>query len=91
MPSLDINTLCQVSGVGASTIRNMVASGYQSLDDLKAVTVEELSAISGIGSSTARAIRAFLDRLEDGGDRVGVYPNLFAVHMIVSEEDQARS
>jgi type III restriction enzyme len=34
MPSLDINLLRQVSGVGASTIRNIVAAGYPSLDAL---------------------------------------------------------
>ncbi|MBX2997129.1 MAG: hypothetical protein KF893_01370 [Caldilineaceae bacterium] len=73
MPSLDINMLRQVSGVGASTIRNLVAAGYASLDDLKPASVEQLSAISGIGAGTAQAIRDFLDRLGEGGDRVRVY------------------
>ncbi len=73
MPSLDINTLRQVSGVGAKTVRSFIDAGYGSLDDLKDVTLKELLGISGVGESTAQAILDFLKRMGEAGELVRTY------------------
>ncbi len=73
MPSLDINSLRQVSGVGAKTVRSFIDAGYGSLDDLKDVTLEALLGISGVGESTAQAILDFVRRAGEAGELVRTY------------------
>lgn len=73
MPLLDINMLRQVSGVGATTVRNFVKAGYRSLDDLQDVPLEQLIQINGVGESTAQAIVEFLQRTDGAGDSVRAY------------------
>jgi adenine-specific DNA-methyltransferase len=60
MADLSINLLRQVSGVGAATVREFVAAGYGSLNDLTDVTLDELLQVPGVGQATAQAILDFL-------------------------------
>ncbi|MEZ4711090.1 MAG: DNA methyltransferase [Caldilineaceae bacterium] len=73
MPALSITLLRQVSGVGQAAIQNFVQQGYRTLDDLANASVDELTAVPGVGAATAQAIRTFLDSVGDAQDAVQSY------------------
>lgn len=73
MPSLSINLLRQVSGVGASTVQNFVAAGYGSLESLDGITFEQLTGVPGVGQATAQSILEFLDNVGSASEAIQSY------------------
>jgi len=57
-------TLEDISGVGASKAEAMREAGYESVEDVKAASQDDLSQIDGIGNALAARIKASVGDLE---------------------------
>lgn len=73
MPDLSLNHLHAVSGVGPATLRAFAAAGYNSLKEMEGVTLDQLTAIPGVGQTTAQAILDFLSSNTASADPVQAY------------------
>lgn len=58
-----ISEFSELSGIGVSKAELLYDSGYKSLDDLRAASIEKLAAIDGIGSKLAKNIHSDVKRL----------------------------
>lgn len=57
--------ISKITGIGEKTIEKLKASGINTLEDLKNVTIEELCSIPGIGINTAKKIKSAIGEEEE--------------------------
>lgn len=67
-----IDTIAKLPGVGKKKAEALVAAGFDSLDKLKAASLEELQAAEGIGPKVAQAIVDGLKDLEAPAEKTEV-------------------
>lgn len=51
----------EIDGVGGSTAKNLVVSGYETVEDIQDANIEELSEVSGVGPATAENIQEHVE------------------------------
>ena len=60
---LEVRGIDIIPGIGIIRVRCLRKAGYESVDSLASVTLEEIAAVPGIGEAKARQIKDFIDQL----------------------------
>ena len=66
-------TLEEISGVGPSKADALREAGYETVDDVKAASQSELSAVEGVGNALAARIKADVGGLEVEDDDITAF------------------
>lgn len=72
MTTPSIDNLTNVNGIGPAAIEKFRDAGYGSLADVANATIDEITAVPGIGEATAQAILEYVtDEMDAGADEHG--------------------